>query len=261
MQEPGVEIRFAESCDHMPRGGIVAGGPHGADAIGVGYLFDTDMVDGAYVALSNKLAPQGYAYLLIQGGHGTLMSWLYADFHNEQHYLERSLEFFQNRVGVNMKDPRRTGGAANFVFPRSAHKGKLLYAGEAAGFQDALWGFGMRYAMLSGHLAAHSLLTGEDYDRLWRKRLGGLLRTALVNRYIYRRLGDRGYELLLARIDQALRFKQDGRGWIHSYTAPRLWKRLCFPLVKRALPSHRPSHNVAVEGCDCTWCRCLHTLK
>ncbi|GMQ87976.1 MAG: NAD(P)/FAD-dependent oxidoreductase [Gammaproteobacteria bacterium] len=254
--DAGVEIRFAESRDHLLGGGIVAGGPHGADAIGVGYLFDTDMEDGAYVALSNKLAPQGYAYLLIQGGHGTLMSWMYADFHNEQHYLEQSLEFFQTRVGVDMKDPRRTGGAANFLFPRSARQDKLLYTGEAAGFQDALWGFGMRYAMLSGHLAARSLLTGEDYDRLWRKRLGGLLRAALVNRYIYRRLGDRGYELLLGRIDQALRFKQDGRGWLHRYTARRLWKRLCFPLVQRALPSHRPSHNVPVEGCDCTWCRC-----
>ena len=70
----GAEIRFGESCRQLPTGGIEAGGPHGADAIGVGYLFDTDMADGAFVALSDQLAPGGYAYLLIQGGRGTLMS-------------------------------------------------------------------------------------------------------------------------------------------------------------------------------------------
>ncbi|NOX91556.1 MAG: hypothetical protein GXP18_03640 [Gammaproteobacteria bacterium] len=203
--DAGVDIRFSESRHHLSDGGIVAGGPHGADAIGVGYLFDTGMADGAYIALSDKLAPQGYAWLLVQGGRGTLMSWMYADFHNEQQYLQRSLAFFRDKVGLDMKQPRRTGGAVNFLFPRSARKDKLFYIGEAAGFQDALWGFGMRYAMLSGYLAARALLTGQDYDRLWRQRLGGLLCAALVNRYVYHRLEYRGYGRLLRSIDQALR--------------------------------------------------------
>jgi flavin-dependent dehydrogenase len=254
--DTGVEIRFGQAREQLANGGIVGGGPHGADAIGVGYLFATDMADGAYVALSNTLAPQGYAYLLIQGGRGTLMSWMYDDFHNEQHYLENSVAFFRDRVGLEMKQPRRTGGAANFVYPHSARKDNLLYVGEAAGFQDALWGFGMRYAMLSGHLAARALLTGQDYDHLWQQRLGGLLRAALVNRYVYRRLGDGGYGRLLRSIDQALRVRQDSRGWLHGYTSPRLWKNLCFPFVQRALPSRRPPRVVPVEGCDCTWCRC-----
>ncbi|GMR07927.1 MAG: hypothetical protein BMS9Abin26_0932 [Gammaproteobacteria bacterium] len=257
----GAEIRFAETRRQLPAGGIEAGGPHEADAIGVGYLFDTDMADGAYVALSNQLAPGGYAYLLIQGGRGTLMSWMYADFHNEKQYLERCQDFFRARMKLNMRNPQRTGGAANFLYPRSARKGSLLYAGESAGFQDALWGFGMRYAMLSGNLAAQALLAGrpEDYDRLWRKRLGGQLQAVLVNHYFYQRLEDNGFNILLKGIDRALQRNPDGRRWLHRYTAPRLWKRLCFPLVQRALPSHRPSHNVSVEGCDCTWCRCKHT--
>jgi len=254
--DAGVEIRFGQARGQLAHGGIVARGPHGADAIGVGYLFDTDMADGAYIALSNTLAPQGYAYLLIQGGRGTLMSWMYDDFHNEQRYLENSVDFFHDRLGLEMEQPRRTGGAANFSYPRSARKGKLLYVGEAAGFQDALWGFGMRYAMLSGHLAARALLTGQDYDRLWQRRLGPLLRAALVNRYIYRRLGNRGYDRLLRSIDRALSLRQDGRGWLHGYTAPRWWKQLCFPFVQRALPSRRAQRDIPADGCDCTWCRC-----
>jgi len=257
----GVTIRFGESCRHLPAGGIEAGGPHGADAIGTGYLFDTDLADGAYVALSDRLAPKGYAYVLIQGGHGTLMSWMYADFHNERHYLVRCLEFFRTALGLEMQNPRRTGGAANFLYPRSAQKGGLLYAGESAGFQDALWGFGMRYAMLSGHLAAQALLADRpgEYDRLWRRRLGGLLRAALVNRYFYQRLNDRGYNTLLNSIDRVLQHEADGRRWLQRYTAARPWKSLCFPVVRHLYRSSRPAPTMAPPGCNCTWCRCRHS--
>ncbi len=109
----GVEIRFREPCRQLPNGGIVAEGPHGADAIGVGYLFDTDRADGAFVALSDDLAPQGYAYLLIQGGRGTVMSWLYDDFHRDREYLERTVAFFQRHAGLVMHDPRRKIGRAS----------------------------------------------------------------------------------------------------------------------------------------------------
>jgi len=238
--------------------GVEAGGPHGADAIGVGYLFDTDMADGAFVALSDQLAPGGYAYLLVEGGRGTLMSWMYTDFHNERQYQERCLDFFQTKVKMDMRNVRATGGAANFLYPRSARKGDLLYVGESAGFQDALWGFGMRYAILSGCLAGQALLMErpQEYDRLWRKRLGGLLRASLVNRYFYQRLGDQGYITLLRGIDRFLSHRRDGRLWLRRYTAPRLWKALCFPLVNYWHHSRRPAPDVSETGCDCTWCRC-----
>ncbi len=255
----GVEFRFGETCRRLPAGGIEASGPHAAQAIGVGYLFETDMADGAFIALSDRLAPKGYAYLLVQGGRGTLMSWLYDDFHNESRYLARTVAFFQGRVGVEMKNRRRTGGAANFYYPRSACKGKILYVGESAGFQDALWGFGMRYALLSGHLAARALLNGhpEDYDCLWRARLGRQLQAALVDRWFFQRLGERGYTTLLAGIDRALRHRPDGRRWLHNYTAPRFWKSLCFPLVQRlSRTGMRQLPDRAPAGCDCTWCRC-----
>ncbi|RMG55536.1 MAG: hypothetical protein D6723_02450, partial [Acidobacteria bacterium] len=57
----GVEIRFKQSRNRLPEGGIVAQGPRGADAIAVGYVFETDMADGAFAAFSDRLAPKGYA--------------------------------------------------------------------------------------------------------------------------------------------------------------------------------------------------------
>jgi flavin-dependent dehydrogenase len=102
--------------------------------------------------------------------------------------------------------------------------------GEAAGFQDALWGFGIRYALLSGHLAARALLSGADYDRLWKRRFGGLQRTSVVNRFFFSRMGHVGYRWLMRALDRA----PDPREWLRRFYAPSSWKDLWAPVAARA---------------------------
>ena len=130
-----------------------------------------------------------------------------------------------------------------------------MFAGEAAGFQDALWGFGMRYAMVSGHLAVRALIEDrpEDYDRLWTARLGGLLRTGMVNRYLYEKLGDRGYVAFTRQGDRAA----DARTWLRRHYGASLLKRALLPLANRAA-RRKESALCVMDGCDCTWCRCQH---
>ena len=255
----GVEIRFDDPQPHVPEGGIVAAGPRGSDAIAVGHVFDTDAADAAYGAVGDHLAAKGYAYLLVHGGRGTVAACLFDDFHNERAYLERTVGFFQDRVGLEMRNPRRFGGAGNFDVPRSARRGRLLLAGEAAGFQDPLWGFGMRYALVSGHLAARAALNGDLtlYDRLWQSRFGGLLRTGIVNRHLYATLGDRGYALLIRRLDRA----PDVRARLGKYYAPSLASRLLYTWAHHAVRSRRAEVVCVMDGCDCTWCRCQHPAK
>ncbi len=246
----GVEIRLGSGLEQLPGGGIVTGGPHRGDVIASGYLFVTDLADGAYAAVSERLAPGGYAYCLVQGGRATLATCMFSDFHNERDYLARTLEFFQDRLGVAPRDPHRFGGIGNAWVPRTARRGGLLYAGEAAGFQDALFGFGIRYALISGVLAGRALLTGgADYDRLWRRRLRGLMQVGLVNRSLYARLGDRGYATVLARYPA----RTELCSWMRRAYAPVLWKWLLYPLT--SLHRHAPAQ--LQEGCDCTWCRCV----
>lgn len=223
----GVEIRFREGREHLPEGGIVAQGPHSAGAIAAGYVFETDVADMVAGAFSNESAPLGYSYVLICRGRGTVASCMFTDFHDETRYLERTVEFFRSRIGLEMHRPRRFGGLGHFGLTGTARNGSILFAGESAGFQDALWGFGLRYAMLSGYVAAKSVLRGEpeNYDRLWKARLGGYLRSSVVNRYVYERLGDRGYRSLLHRIDQA----DDARHWLRAQYAPSMWKSFLLP--------------------------------
>lgn len=252
----GVDIRFNEARRHMPHGGIVAEGPRGSDAIAVGYVFSTDAADGAYGAVSDSLAPKGYAYLLVCGGRATVACCMFEDFHNEKIYLDRIVEFFKTHVGVRMNNPRRFGGVGNFTVPRSARQGALLLAGEAAGFQDPLWGFGMRYALVSGHLAAQALIEGpHSYDRRWKDRLGGLLRTGVVNRYLYARLGDKGYVGFTRLLDRA----DDVAERLRRHYTPTLVKRALFPLANWSVRTHRKVNACVLDGCDCTWCRCQHT--
>lgn len=249
----GVDIRFREPRARLPEGGIVAGGPRAADAIAVGYVFETDRADGVFGVLSERLAPKGYAYLLICAGRGTVASCLFDDFHNEQLYLERAVDFFRRRAGLVMRNAVRFGGAGNAFLPGTARQGSILFAGEAAGFQDALWGFGMRTGILSGHLAARALLawSPESYDRAWRARLGGLLRTSLVNRYVFARIGDRGYVKLMRGIARTA----DARGWLRRHYAPSLMKLLLLPLARRVVRSRRVAPGCPLPRCDCTWCR------
>jgi flavin-dependent dehydrogenase len=250
----GVELKLGTERSHLARGGIVAHGPHRPDAIAVGYVFDTDHVDGAFAAISDELAPKGYSYLLICGGRGTVATCMFADFHNEAVYLDRTLAFFQERVRLDMSNATRFGGFGN-VFPTTvARKGSMVYVGEAAGFQDALFGFGMRYAVLSGHLAGRALLNGgpEAYDDLWQDRLGGLLKLAVVNRYLYEKLGNNGY----ARLMRSIEGTPDLRDWLRRYYTTGSVKSMLYPLARRRFGARQDLVVACVDSCDCTWCRC-----
>lgn len=245
----GAEIRFGETIRNPPAGGVIAWGPRRADALAVGYLFETDLPDAAYAVLDDRLAPQGYAYLLLQGGKATLATCLWHDYHNEAQYLERTLEFFQKKVGFSMREPRRFGSAVSTHVSPPAASGHVFWAGEASGVQDALWGFGIRYAMLSGKLAAsfNSATDPGSYRRLWEKTIGGPLRASFVNRYFYERAGKAGYHALLWSLSRA---RNPGRllGWMYSSS---WWKRAAFPLVYRSFAQRETSVR---DGCFCAWC-------
>jgi hypothetical protein len=228
----GVDLRLGERADSNGGPAIVSNGPRSCAAVAVGYVFETDMSDGVFGVLSDELAPKGYSYLLVRRGLGTVAACLFTDFTAQKRYLDRTVAFFEKRAGLRMREPRIFGGTGQVFPPGTALRGRVLLAGEAAGFQDALWGFGIRYALVSGHLAARAISGGrlEDYDRLWKERFGGLLRTSFVNRFFYSRMGHPGYRWLM----RALRRAPDSRQWLCRFYAPRFWKKLFAPIAARA---------------------------
>jgi len=255
----GVEIRWNDAVSHLPSGGIICQGPHAADAIAVGWLFDTDMADAAFAAVDNSLAPGGYAYLLALGGKGTLATCMFSDFHHEKVYLERTVDFFQSRLRFRMDRARHFGGLGNMRLPLTAVRGLLVFAGESAGFQDPLWGFGMRYALLSGHLAARALLQGQpgSYDELWKERIAGSIQSGIVNRWLYSGFGNKGYEFFVRYMNRS----KDPRVSLRRLYAASNWKSLLFPLAQKLVARATTTPACDRPECDCTWCRCVREMQ
>lgn len=235
----GVEIRFRQPFPGEVKGlsdpaagpAVLATGPRGSFAIVVGYVFRTNLPDLVLGALSDRLAPKGYCYLVTHGGIGTIATCMFTDLPNYPRYLDRTVEFFRERAGAEMCEARRFGGYGTVRMERSATASRGLLVGEAAGFQDALWGFGLRYAMVSGHLAARSILEGdaESYEQRWKQRFRGLIQSSVVNRYFYERLGNPGYRAFLSRLSAS----HDARQWLHRHYAPSTWKSLFSRMLAR----------------------------
>ncbi len=247
----GVEVRFKSRLEKMENEGILAIGPKAADAIAVGYHFGTDMSDGYWVICDDTLAPKGYAYLLVINGRGTVKSCMFSDFKNEKLYVKRTVEAFEKRVGLKMQDPKPHGGYGNFRLPESAYSGRHPLVGEHAGFQDALWGFGMRLAIYSGILAAESLLCGKDYDRLWKKELKAQIETSIVNRALYDLIDNRFYDYFLALVAS----RKDLHASMRKQYGPSWMKRLLYPWASRHYESRRKDVSCNHVDCNCIWCR------
>jgi flavin-dependent dehydrogenase len=191
------------------------------------------------------------SYLLVNDGCGTVATCLFRDFHRERHYLERTVEFFREHAGLRWRTARRFGGSGNYGRVQGAAIGARLYAGEAAGFQDALFGFGLRYALISGHLAgrAHARGRPSDFGQAWRARLASFNAAGVANRWLYARLGDTGRRMILVRGVAG----RDPRRVLNRLYRPARWKSAFARLIPSAsLVEHE---RVSAE-CDCTWCRC-----
>ncbi len=230
-QARGVEVRF-NSRLAPEQADIIATGPREAHIVAAGMLFETTLADTAMVMLDNALAPHGYAYLLTADGRATLATTMFARFQDAKRCLERSVTRVRALLGLEIRNPRRFTGYGTLWRPRSAIRSDRLYVGEAAGFQDNLFGFGIRFAMTSGYLAARSLLEGLDYDALWRAQFGSRLRTSLVNRLAYELLGRRGHDYIVRKTAESA----DPRElWKTYYTMSRC-RPVLYPLA--ALLSH-----------------------
>ena len=214
----GVEVRFNSRLERVLGPGVLAAGPKAADAIAVGYHFETSMPDGFWAILDDALAPQGYAYLLVMAGRGTVKSCMFADFKQEQLYVRRTVAAFERLTGLDMVNPVAHGGVGNFRIPAAAGSDMHPVVGEEAGFQDFLWGFGMGYAIHSGVLAARSLLGSGDYNRLSRRELEPQMSNSLVNRALFGLLGNRGYRWILQR--------NQNKGWDAHRVLHGLYQRV-----------------------------------
>ncbi len=75
-----------------------------------------------------------------------------------------------------------------------------LKVGEAGGIQDAVGGFGIRYAIASGHLAALSLISGKDYVSSLRAEFQSDFEGAMTGRQWLDRATDDDFDELVKKL-------------------------------------------------------------
>lgn len=187
--DAGVEVCFGRkaSPDAVH---VFAGGPAGRPmAIARGLNFPTRHRDVGCQVLSNALTPGGYVYFVVAEGRATLGTVLVHRFGDSRARLRSAVQAIERLYGIQVPaDAAPWGGYACFTLQCSGRRGGTLYAGEAAGIQDALFGFGIRSSLLSGALAGTALAEGHGYDEAWRRRVMPLTRASLINRAVYERL-------------------------------------------------------------------------
>jgi flavin-dependent dehydrogenase len=250
-QTLGVRVIF-ESRLSPEEADIVATGPAAPDGLAREMTWQTADPERVEVYFNHHLSPGGYSYLFILDGVATFGCAIVADFRRIDEYFDHSLASARRLHPFEIPAETRTGYSyMNFHLKQQATKGGARYVGEAAGFQDYLFGLGIRYALTSGWLAAQSILTGQSFDTLWAGELARKQETSLVNRFLYEAGGNRGLSMFVRQAATATDFRAYLGKW-HEHT---WWKSVLAPLVRRwwrhtGRCQHKPAEH---------WCRARDT--
>ena len=230
--DEGVKIHFnaKKSIQDMD---IISTGPAGQKyfAIAKGIRFESNSDDIAFLLINNEASANGaYSYLLISKGHGCICSVnIYVTGQEANKYYKKTYEMITKFVDIDMRNVKNVGGLGCFQLKHTLVKNGKIYTGEAAGLQDLLWGFGMRYAITSGYFAALSIDENKNYKRLIKKHFNDRLKTSVVNRY----LTDKYYKYVHKFIFDIV--KSDKGGWmdiLYTRYNPTLYSRVLYPIAR-----------------------------
>ena len=197
--------------------------------LGTGITFRTKHPDVVAGLVDTLAAPKAYAYLVIVDGFATLSVVLTRDFKQARGYLEYCLKAFQRYKSFDMQDVRQTSGFGGLVSAFWQTPSHLITVGEAAGLQDFLWGFGIRHALHSGHLAARALDEGLEYSKLVARDIHPLVRASIINRMFYDRVGNRAYTALIRHFAASQDLPSRIRPWYRGLPL----HRIMWPLAER----------------------------
>jgi flavin-dependent dehydrogenase len=181
-QSAGALFHFDAEIDPKDADIAAVGPPRdGYNILGAGYSISSSgsplELDTAYALFDNDIAPFGYFAITPGLGFHSLysVSWGELDFEALLSRAEKAFDipWIREIVGSSQRVGRILGRAHFLSDPiAGAVRDGTLLAGEAGGFQDAVAGFGFRYSVITGALAARSLLEGTDYRSLLRNAFG-----------------------------------------------------------------------------------------
>jgi flavin-dependent dehydrogenase len=226
----GVNIRFGETTPISDVDIIATGGdPKFKFAVGKGISFETEHENLAVGLVNNYHAFKGYSYLLVSNGFGCIATILFGGFQDLNKYFKRTLDEFQTNFDLKQKSQHKFSGYGSFSNQIIKNEDQIL-VGEIAGFQDLLWGFGIRNAVKSGFIASKSILDGnecKDYYKVAENYFKPKLNSGIVNRFIWEKLASNNYSIIINRIHNS----NDPLKYLNSFHNFNLLQKLTYPFA------------------------------
>jgi flavin-dependent dehydrogenase len=230
----GVNLHFQKTVSRNEVD-IVATGPIPEEVPGIvkGIVFKTNVADAAIVVFNDKLAFKGYSYLLTTRKYGCMSTVVLNEVCRVNECFEETKEFFVKKLNLDIGSFKEVGGVGGFSL-KNVKKETALCVGEAAGLQDFLWGFGMRFAIKSGYLAAQSIIRNKDYEKIAKQHFRNKLKAGVVNRYLWENvLSKKDYSILINTAE----FAKKNLYSMYNYN---LLQRMIYPLASLSLKKTYP---------------------
>jgi len=208
--DAGVQVRYKTKVDLTSVDIRATGAPKGkANMLAAGYRFDREGSnlpdDEIHAAFDSDLAPAGYLCVLPGPTWHSVysVSWRVLPYEELLAKVDRALrlDWVRDLLGMATRVGRIYGKGYYHPNPyEAAYKDTVPHAGEAGGIQDAVGGFGIRYAIVSGALAAKALLDDLNYPALLREEFGDEFEAAMKSRAWLDRATDEDYDRLLEKL-------------------------------------------------------------
>ena len=177
---------------------IVATGIKKPSFIIMGITFPFDHPDKAITLFDDNLSFQIYSYFIVNDHIGEIASINPANRKDHKARFDLTVKRFEEILNFKVTTIKhRFAAPGSLYFLKNAKINSRYFIGEAAAFQDCFAGFGMLYAIKSGYHAAQSIIKNEDYNRRWRADMLKPLKASVVNRRLFERLSNEGYEKLI----------------------------------------------------------------
>jgi flavin-dependent dehydrogenase len=208
--DAGVQVRYKVKVDATDVDICATGAPRDKiNMFAAGYRFKregSNLAKGEIHALfDNDLAPNGYLCILPGPTWHSIysVSWRSMPYAELLARVHRALKvgWIQELLGSAERVGKIYGKGYFAPNPfEVAQDGSVLRAGEAAGIQDAVGGFGIRYAVASGVFAAKSLLEGTNYIASLRDEFRDEFEIGMKSREWLDRATDEEYDRFLERL-------------------------------------------------------------
>ena len=224
----GVKFRFKEKAD-LTNADIIAIGPSFKESLLYvrGVSFRTNIDYDIRVIFNSYIAPNVYAYMVAYKQEGLICTVYTKEFSHrksELRYIEDAIKSFQHTGSFEMTNLTHF---SNYGISPLVKTHSKIIIGEAAGLQDINWGFGMRLAVVSGYLAARSIIDKKHYWDLVNKYILPYIATTKFNRFIFERLGKIPSLFILKR----LAMSDDPAKVLNRLYRPSLYKKVFCKLL------------------------------